>query len=106
MASRNHRSLAALLFDRRTELGLRQDDAAKKIGVHTEEVGRWERGEVLRPNPENRRKIARFLKMDVSELNDLLGRADRRSMDDAGQHIIDEIERLRQLVQRRNGDDF
>lgn len=88
MATEKPTSLKALLMERRAELGLTQEQAAKKVGVSTEEYARWERGRVKTPRVAHRAGLAGFLGMDPGTVNALLDGSD-----------VDETEeRLRRLI--------
>jgi transcriptional regulator with XRE-family HTH domain len=88
MAERPAAPLKDLLRERRAELGLTQEQAAKGVGVSTEEYSRWERGTVKTPRVPHRAGIAKFLEIDPGTVNALLDGSD-----------VDETEeRLRDLI--------
>jgi len=65
-------TFSELLRARRAELGHNQKQAAEQIGVHAEEVSRWERGDVKAPRTKARGKLANYLRMTPTDLGRLV----------------------------------
>lgn len=49
--------------------GLRQDDLAQQIGVHSNRISVWENGHFVRIDDDNREQLARILNLDPDELD-------------------------------------
>jgi transcriptional regulator with XRE-family HTH domain len=63
-----HTSFAATLFQLRDARGWSQQEVAERLGVSTNTVSRWERGEIARPDPIHRRRLAELFDVTVEQL--------------------------------------
>jgi transcriptional regulator with XRE-family HTH domain len=64
--------LGATLRSRREELGLGQDDVARKLGVSQQTVSRWENGDAT-PRPSRVLELAELFQLDPPQLQQLAG---------------------------------
>lgn len=61
------RTIAELLFAKRTELDLNQADMARTLGVSQANYSRWETSQSV-PAPESWEALSTFFKIDESEM--------------------------------------
>lgn len=83
--------LKDLLRARRAELGVTQAQAAEVVGVHKEEISRWERGEVRTPKVAQRAGIAKFLEMELGAVNALIDGSDVDETEERLRNLIREV---------------
>jgi transcriptional regulator with XRE-family HTH domain len=63
-----HTSFAAMLYRLRDARGWSQQDVAERLGVSINTVSRWERGEIARPDPIHRRRLADLFDVTLEQL--------------------------------------
>jgi transcriptional regulator with XRE-family HTH domain len=59
---------AVALYRLRDARGWSQQDIARRLGVAVNTVSRWERGEIVRPDPVHRRRLAALFDVTVEQL--------------------------------------
>jgi transcriptional regulator with XRE-family HTH domain len=88
------RHLAGLLLERRSALGLTQEEAAQAIGVSRREYGRWERRVVIVPHANKRASLASFLGCEIRDLNDILSVNDDASLSADSERVLNRVREL------------
>jgi transcriptional regulator with XRE-family HTH domain len=88
------RHLAGLLLERRSALGLTQEEAAQAIGVSRREYGRWERRVVIVPHANKRGSLASFLGCEIRDLNDILSVNDDASLSADSERVLSRVREL------------
>jgi transcriptional regulator with XRE-family HTH domain len=88
------RHLAGLLLERRSALGLTQEEAAQAIGVSRREYGRWERRVVIVPHANKRASLASFLGCEIRDLNDILSVNDNASLSADSERVLSRVREL------------
>jgi transcriptional regulator with XRE-family HTH domain len=88
------RNLASLLLERRSALGLTQEEAAASIGVSRREYGRWERRVVIVPHANKRASLASFLGCEIRDLNEILTVNDDASLSADSERVLSRVRDL------------